>query len=123
MTNSVQNFADLRIWQKGMELVPEIYRLTGRLPKQEDYGLTSQLRRAALSVPTNIAEGHGRQHTGEFVQYLSIARGSLAELQTLLILIVRLGYSKEEELSTANELITDIRMLLFGLMRRLQAKN
>ncbi len=123
MANSVQNFTDLKVWQKGMELVPEIYRLTGRLPRQEEYGLTSQIRRAAVSIPTNIAEGHGRQHTGEFLQYLSIARGSLAELQTLLILVARLGYSQEDELTAVHSLITDIRMLLFGLMRRLQARN
>ena len=123
MTSNVQNFTDLRVWQKGMELVPEIYRLTRKLPRQEEYGLTSQIRRAAVSIPTNIAEGHGRQHTGEFLQYLSIARGSLAELQTLLILALRLGYSQEDELTAANNLITDVRMLLFGLMRRLQAKE
>jgi four helix bundle protein len=122
MTNSVQSFVDLKVWQKGMELVPEIYRLTEKLPKQEDYGLTAQIRRAAVSIPTNIAEGHGRQHTGEFLQYLSIARGSLAELQTLLILTLHLNYLREEQVNLADSLITDVRMLLFGLMRRLQAK-
>jgi four helix bundle protein len=122
MTSTVQSFMDLKVWQKGMELVPETYRLTAKLPRQEQYGLGGQIRRAAVSIPANIAEGHGRQHTGEFVQHLSIARQSLAEFQTLLILTVRLGYSREREIDVANELITDIRMLLFDLIRRLQSK-
>jgi len=79
---SVQSYRDLQVWQKSMDLVTECYRATQQFPKTEIYGLTSQLQRAAVSVPANIAEGQGRQHTKEFIQHLSIAYGSLAELET-----------------------------------------
>ena len=79
----VQNYRDLKVWQESMDLTPEVYRLQRKLPKEETYGLGDQIRRAAVSIPANIAEGHARQHTKEFLQYLAIARGSLAELETL----------------------------------------
>ncbi|HDL20205.1 MAG TPA: four helix bundle protein [Nitrospirae bacterium] len=88
----MQSFRDLKIWAMGIELVKEIYQLTKLFPHEELYGLTSQLRRAAVSVPSNIAEGHIRGHKAEFRQFLFIALGSLAELETQLIISGELGY-------------------------------
>lgn len=78
----VQGFRELRVWQAGMELVEGVYGLTRAFPKHELYGLAGQLQRAAVSVPANIAEGHTRHHLGEYLHHLSIARGSLAEVET-----------------------------------------
>ena len=92
---AVQTFRDLRVWQAGMELVVEVYELTRLLPKSETYGLSSQLQRAAVSVPANIAEGHTRRSLREYLQLLSIARSSLSlsEVSTYLGLIERLSYA------------------------------
>jgi len=98
-TNS--SFHDLRIWQEAMDLTVEIYRVTGGFPKHETYGLVSQMRRAAVSVPSNIAEGKGYRSDSEFVRFLLHARGSLLELQTQLLIARRLQYLSEEK---ANEL-------------------
>ncbi len=91
-TMTVKSFRDLRVWQAAMDLVEKIYRLTQKFPTQEAYGLTNQLRRAAVSIPSNIAEGHARQHTKEYLNFLSVAQGSLAELQTQIEIASRLGY-------------------------------
>ena len=85
-------FRELRVWQQGMDLVEAVYRATEGFPKHEVYGLARQLRRAAVSVPANIAEGHCREHLKEYLNFLSIAQGSLAELETELELASRLGY-------------------------------
>jgi four helix bundle protein len=122
MSSRVNSFRDLKAWQRAMDLVPEIYRLTRQLPVEEKYVLGDQIRRAAVSIPANIAEGHARQHTREFVQHLSIARSSLAELQTLLVIAQRLGYLIEVNLEIVEKTITEVRMILFGLMNRLQEK-
>jgi four helix bundle protein len=120
MAETVRNFQELRVWQAAMDLVPEAYRLASHLPRQERFALSDQIRRAAVSVPANIAEGQARQHTKEFLHHLSIARGSLAELQTLIILADRLSYISQEGQETLQTLILDVRMLLSGLIRRLQ---
>ncbi len=86
------SYRELDVWQKAMDLVVACYEASGDFPNYEIYGLTSQLRRAAVSVPANIAEGRGRQHTAEFIQHLSIATGSLAELETHIEIAQRLGY-------------------------------
>lgn len=78
----VNSFRDLRVWQAGIDLVEQVYRLTARFPREEIYGLTSQIQRAAVSIPSNIAEGHTREHSKEYLQHLSIAQASLAELET-----------------------------------------
>jgi len=88
----LKSFRDLRVWQLAMELVEITYRLTKNFPKDEMYGLTSQVQRAAVSVPSNIAEGHTREHTREFLHHLSIAQASLAELETQLEIGARLKY-------------------------------
>jgi four helix bundle protein len=94
----ISHFRDLRVWQRGMEIVEGVYRLTGGFPKSELYGLTGQVRRAAVSIPSNIAEGHTRESTKEYLNHISIAQGSLAEVQTQLEIGLRLGYIGSSEL-------------------------
>jgi four helix bundle protein len=118
MTKAVQNFRDLIVWQKGMALAKEVYRLSAGFPRDERYGLTSQLRRAALSVPSNITEGHARQGR-EFGSFLSIARGSLAEVETQLLFAVEVGYLQPEHLSASLALADEIKRMAAVLGRRL----
>jgi four helix bundle protein len=118
----VKSFRDLRIWQRAMDLVPAVYRLLDKLPREEEYGLAEQVRRAVVSVPANIAEGHARKHTKEFLQHLSIARGSLAELLTLLLVAERLNYLAAEDVTRIEQQIADLAMPMNGLIRRLQAR-
>ena len=95
---AVRSFRDLRVWQLGMGLVEDTYGLTQRFPSVETYGLTSQMRRAAISVPSNIAEGHGREHLKEYLHYISVAQGSLAELQTQAEIALRLEYISQAQM-------------------------
>jgi len=88
----MKSFRELRVWQAAMVLVEKVYMLTHDFPKQETYGLTSQIRRAAISIPSNIAEGHTREHLKEYLHHLSMAQASLAELETQLEIAVRLRY-------------------------------
>jgi four helix bundle protein len=99
MDTTVRSFRDLRVWQAAMDLVEQIYLLTQQFPKHEMYGLASQMQRAAISIPSNIAEGHTRAHSKEYLHHLSIARGSLAELQTQLEIALRLKYCAAEEIT------------------------
>lgn len=92
----MQGHKDLLVWQKGMDLVTEIYRLTLSFPKQEVYGLASQIQRAAVSIPSNIAEGHALKQTQAYARHLAIASGSLAEVETQLEIAGRLGYNNDE---------------------------
>ncbi len=110
-----QSYQDLIVWQRAIAMVPEIYRLLSTFPKAETYALADQLRRAVVSVPANIAEGQARIHRKEFLQHLSIAKGSLAEVHTLLIVAQRLGYLKPEQLVQAEGMLSDIRRPLVGL--------
>src|ERR1700679_2800058 len=95
-----RHYKELLIWKKGMELTSAVYRLTARFPAEEKYGLASQMKRAAVSVPSNIAEGQARHGTGEFLQFLSHASGSLAELETQLLLSIDLGYCARSDVSS-----------------------
>jgi four helix bundle protein len=122
MTETVKSFQDLRVWQSAMELVPMVYTLVKELPRAESFVLCDQMRRAAVSVPANIAEGHARKHTKEYLQHLSIARGSLAELLTLVLLSERLGYVNQAQAMPVIRAIQDLRMPLSGLIVRLEAK-
>ncbi|MCU0294249.1 MAG: four helix bundle protein, partial [Thermoanaerobaculaceae bacterium] len=118
-TGKVRSFRDLRVWQRAMELVPRVYELLKKLPREERFALVDQIRRAAVSIPSNIAQGHARRHTKEFLQHLSIARGSLAELLTLLLVAERLGYLPKREVEQIEQQISDVRMPLSGLINRL----
>ncbi|MBD2394086.1 four helix bundle protein [Cyanobacterium aponinum FACHB-4101] len=94
----LKTYRDLTVWQKSMDLVVICYQLTSQFPKTEIYGLSSQIQRAAVSIPANIAEGKGRNHLGDYIPHRSIANGSLKELETHLMIVGRLGYLKEQEL-------------------------
>ena len=110
---------DLEVWKKSMDLVEDFYKLMKQLPKSEKYGLISQIKRSSISIPSNIAEGAGRASTKEFIRYLDIARGSLSELETQLLLLDRLGFCSPEE--NLNEEIQTISKMLYGL--KLSLKN
>jgi four helix bundle protein len=117
------NYKDLLVWQKGIALVKHIYHVTGVFPGDEKHGLVSQMRRAAVSVPSNIAEGQARHSTGEFVQFLSHAEGSVAELDTQLIIAVELGYCTPTQVQEAFELISELRKMLNALRRKLLSRQ
>ena len=93
----IRSYRDLKVWQQAMDLAEVCYRLTRGFPKDELYGMVSQIRRAAASVPANIAEGHGRNSRGEYIQFLRVAQGSLKELETHLLLAQRVGLSTEKD--------------------------
>jgi four helix bundle protein len=112
-----KNYRDLIAWQKAMDLVEHVYRVTLSWPQEELYGLTNQVRRAAVSVPANVAEGQGRGTSKELSRYLAIAVGSLYEVQTHLLISQRLHYSDEGEIETAMRCTDDVGRLLHGLMR------
>jgi four helix bundle protein len=120
---SVSSYRDLKVWQKAMDLVVECYRLAKLLPTHETYGLAGQIRRAAVSVPANIAEGHGRESLNEYLHHLSIANGSLMELQTHLEIAERLAYLAKAELMTASTLTADVGKMLNGLTKSLKTKR
>ena len=115
----IKDFKDLLVWQKGMDLVCEIYRLTKLLPKEEIYGLCNQMQRAAVSVPSNIAEGQSRTSTKEFVQFLSIAKASNAELETQLLICNRLEFLSMPQTQVALCLCKEIGKMLNSLMSSL----
>ena len=118
----LNSFRDLRVWQLSMELVEIIYRLTRNFPKHEIYGLTSQIQRAAVSVPSNIAEGHTREHTKEFLHHLSIAQASLAELDTQLEIAARLNYLETSELGPVRERVVSLGKQQYALRNALLKK-
>ncbi len=115
----VKSYEDLVVWQKAMGLVMDVYRATSQFPHEEMYGLTSQLRRSAVSIPSNIAEGQGRATRGEFIQFLGHARGSLFELKTQLFIAARLDYvSPECEIRLASQ-AQEVGRILNGLLSSL----
>jgi four helix bundle protein len=116
----INSYPDLRVWQDAMTLAESCYRLTRQFPRDELFGLTSQIRRAAGSVPANIAEGHGRENTGSFVQYLRISQGSLKELETHLLLAERVGILAAAELQTALGQCESLGKMVRTLIRSLQ---
>jgi four helix bundle protein len=115
-----EGYEDLLVWQKGMKLVKKVYEITRPFPSDEKFGLVSQMRRAAVSIPSNIAEGQERHSTGEFIQSLSHAQGSLAELNTQLLLSIDLGFSSKERTREASELAQELRRMLNALRRKLE---
>jgi four helix bundle protein len=116
----LKSFRDLRVWQAAMDLVEHIYRLTQHSPKSELYGLTSQLQRAAVSVPSNIAEQHTREYTKEFLHHLSIAQASLAELETQLEIAVRLKYVGAAEVNFVLEQVVSLGKQQYALRNALR---
>lgn len=119
MESTTRNFKDLIAWQRAMDLIPVVYGVLRGFPSDERFGLCDQIRRSTISVSANIAEGQGRHHPKEFVHFLGIARGSLAELESLLIASQRLAYITEEQLNELVELIVTIRRPLYGLVQKL----
>jgi four helix bundle protein len=119
----VASYRDLTVWRRAMELAEESYRLARLLPKAEEYRLTSQLVRAVVSVPANIAEGHARAGRREFLHFLSIAGGSLAETETLLLLTARVGYIPDSEIQNALSLAEEIGRMMSSLRKRLKAPS
>lgn len=114
-----RSYKDLLVWQKGMDLAKQVYRVTRAFPNEERFGLVSQMRRAAVSIPSNIAEGQARHTTKEFIQFISHSEGSVAELETQLRLAVDLGFTSEPETEKAFELVSDLRNMLNALRRTL----
>ena len=110
---------DLDVWKKSISLVTEIYKYTESYPKAEQYGLTNQIRRCAVSIPSNIAEGAGRTSTKKFAHFLSIALGSISELETQLIISNNLGYIEHEQFQELNSSLVSIRRMTLGLKKSL----
>ena len=115
----VQKYEDLIVWQKAMDLVTEIYRIVKLLPNEELYALSSQMKRAAVSIPSNIAEGQGRSTTKDFVKFLYIAKGSKAELETQLLICVRLNYLSQLQIEASKSLLNEIGKMLYVLIQKL----
>ena len=115
-----RSYRDLEVWKLSVNFVKEIYQVTGKFPKSEIYGLTNQIRKAAVSIPSNIAEGQGRNSSKEFKQFLAMALGSLAELETQLIIATEINYLAEEQLDRFLVGLDRIRKMIKGLPSRLR---
>jgi four helix bundle protein len=113
-------YRDLEVWKKAMDLAELVYLIANELPKEERFGLTSQVQRAAISIPSNIAEGYGRSNRGEYLHSLSFAKGSLCELETQLVLAVRLGYISRDRAKPAWRLCQEVGKMLGRLMKSLK---
>jgi four helix bundle protein len=121
MSGVVRSVQDLIVWQRGIDLVEQVYVVSSHWPTSELYGLTNQARRAAISIPANIAEGQGRGSAKDFARFLSISRGSLRELETHLIIALRLQFFAQSEFDCIQSIIDEVGRLLQGLSRRLTA--
>ena len=121
MEKKTQSYKDLVVWQKGIALAKLIYTITAKFPSEEKFGLVAQMRRAAVSIPSNIGEGQARHTTGEFIQFISHAEGSVAELNTQFILAVEFAYCSAHVSAPSFELMEDLRRMLNGLRRKLNA--
>lgn len=119
---TVRNYSELIAWQKAMDLVEAVYRASTDFPREEQYGLTGQCRRAAVSVPSNIAEGQGRKSTKEFLYHLSVAHGSLRELGTQLMIALRLSYLKQESFQGVMDMAGEVGRLINGLSNSLSRR-
>ena len=118
--SEVRTYRDLVVWQKGMDIVTKIYDLTRDFPASEIYGLTSQIRRCAVSVPSNMAEGYGRRSTQEYIRFLQIASGSLFELQTQLQISINLNYISNQKFAEMDNLISEIDRMLSSLINAIK---
>ena len=117
----MQNHKELIVWQKAIDLVAEVYKLVKMLPKEETYALSDQMRRAVVSIPSNIAEGFGRNSTREYVHFLRIARGSCFELDTQIIACVKIAYLSENETKLSSELLNEIIKMLSSMIKKLSS--
>jgi four helix bundle protein len=118
----LDSYRDLKVWQLGMRLAKDVYLLTQGFPKHEVYGLSSQVQRSAVSIPANLAEGHAKDSTKEFLRHISIAQGSLAETETHLLLAESLEYAQPNQIAPLLERCTEERKMLGGLRHSLEAK-
>jgi len=121
--SSMFRYRDLEAWQKGMDLVEACYRLTTSFPKEELYGLTSQIRRASVSIPSNLAEGHSRRSTGAYINHVSIALGSHGELETCIEIAIRLGFVSSTDVDAVVAQSSSVGRLLYGLHKSLERNN
>lgn len=119
----VQSFRDLSVWKKSMQMAVAVYRLTEAFPRDEVYGLSSQMRRAAVSIPSNIAEGHGRLGSNEYKQFLGIARGSNFELQTQLEIARALGKGDSKLIDEAEGLSHEVGKMIYGILGAIKDKG
>lgn len=119
----MKSYRDLLVWQKSIALVTSVYGFTSRFPKEETYGLTSQIRRSAVSVPSNIAEGYGRQSTQDYIRFLQISRGSLFELQTQLEIARNLDFLSLDSFDKLYESTREIERMLSSLISKIQASS
>lgn len=118
----MKTYRGLQVWQKSMTLVTEVYKISKGFPKDEAYGLTSQIRRCAISIPSNMAEGYGRNSTNEYIHFLRIATGSLYELQTQMEISMNLCYLNRDEFDKLYEVSREIERMLSSLIRKLSSK-
>ena len=119
----ITNYRDLFVWGRAMDLVEHCYKLSKEFPQSELYGLTNQIRRASVSVPANIAEGHGRKNLGDYIHHLSIANGSLKELETHILIAGRLKYISDNEIAPALEVCAEVGRMLSGLIQKLRQRK
>ncbi len=119
----VKSYRDLLVWQKAVDLVTCCYALTKQFPKSETYGLTAQIQRASVSVPANIAEGHGREHMGDYLHHLSIANGSLMELETHLLIAEKLNYLPATDVERILSQSGEVSRMLTGLTKKLRQRT
>lgn len=122
-SDKMKTHKDLEVWKKAVQLVTQIYEVTKDFPKEESYGLISQIRRSAVSIPSNIAEGAARNSEKEFIQFLYISLGSLSELETELIISKNLGYLKDKKENTLMKQIDSIRKMLSGLIHSIKKRQ
>ena len=120
--NKIKDFKDLIVWQRSMELAEEVYRLVKKLPKEELFALSDQIRRAVISIPSNIAEGYERNSTKEYIHFLSIAKGSKAELETQLLLCTKIHYLNNSDIEKSISLIQEIGKMINSLQKHLILK-
>ena len=118
--SDINDFKDLKIWQKGIEIAEKCYFLTKFFPKDELYGMVQQIRRSAASIPANIAEGYGRRYRGEYVRFLNIAQGSINELETHLILSKRVGLCEAKEIEKIIDLLKEESRMIISLIKKLE---
>ena len=123
MTDRIRDYKDLRVWQRAMDLMVRCYEITKRFPREERYGLSSQLHRSSLSVPANIAEGQGRRGSREFARFLAIAHGSLVELETLVTLGHRVGYYTANDATKTEQLASHVGGMIGALAKTLNKQT